>query len=441
MNIIQSSIESEGKWWFPDEPNKVFFGKFGFNEDDGGNLQIFDDRIFIHRNDKYEIILGKLADGQKITLNNCSFLRSNGYLEDFQLTKFNCQFALIGSHYNSINDIRFDSAIVKYSNISRFISDYSLTYDPLAVKSMNSRVKARKFEITGFCSIRMFPEGITGIGRKILVQIHSNRNKTLLDYVELKSIMQDFLNFVIKDEVLVDEFSAIDSHGIQVRVHYKSTRPTKSKENTNILFKSSIKTVLFHSSKMSARLQDILINWFGISKSLEYVYNLYFGVVYNHDQYDVYRFLILTTALEVYHGIRMDGSSDLKIKKREHFEKLRRKLQPTQFFSNHEVEEVGKILEIFGELSFEERLGEIFGLYAILVTRLLKNKDVKKIIRSVTDTRNYYTHYNPNKKDEALKDDDLFWITRDLQVLLQLCFLGELGFQNQEIEDIFNFKS
>ena len=60
--------------------------------------------------------------------------------------------------------------------------------------------------------------------------------------------------------------------------------------------------------------------------------------------------------------------------------------------------------------------------------------DLKKTLASQQKTRHYYTHYDPKREPKTAKEDKLFWLTRDLQVVLQLCLLKELGFGKQRLK-------
>jgi ApeA N-terminal domain 1 len=64
-------IKLRGEWWFPDEPNKIFYGEYSFDEHIGAQLEILDTPFF-NRRDDCDIILGVLEDKRKVTLAKCS---------------------------------------------------------------------------------------------------------------------------------------------------------------------------------------------------------------------------------------------------------------------------------------------------------------------------------------------------------------------------------
>jgi hypothetical protein len=56
----------------------------------------------------------------------------------------------------------------------------------------------------------------------------------------------------------------------------------------------------------------------------------------------------------------------------------------------------------------------------------------------VADTRNYFTHYSPELKEKAaLRGEELRDLRRKLRLILQICFLEQLGFSIDTITGIF----
>lgn len=56
----------------------------------------------------------------------------------------------------------------------------------------------------------------------------------------------------------------------------------------------------------------------------------------------------------------------------------------------------------------------------------------------ITDTRNYYTHYDEKLKTKAAKGAQLWTLYNKLEVIFQLHILQFIGFTSGEIESIFN---
>jgi ApeA N-terminal domain 1 len=390
-------MKLRGEWWFPNEPNKIFYGEYSFDEHIGAQLEILDIPFF-NRRDDCDIILGVLEDKRKVTLAKCSLRISYPLANNFQICRFAAVFALLGKHFNNINEIKFESIIVKYSNIDAFISDYALTYDP--IKKNDDYKPFRKVKLPKLCELAISPE--SGKFKSPLVfRIRAYKDRSIEHYIELKSIFLDFLNFVTSSEVFIEYMHGIinvQGSGSTVVILYRSTRPKPFYPDQKVMFKPSVTSLLFHYSKVSKRFTAILSKWFDISKRLKHVYDLYFGVIYSIDQYDIYRFLMLATATEVYHVVTTGRKKP----------------------------------------KFVEKIKEVYRMYPSHVTTLLYSKDIDKSAEDIEETRHYYTHYDPNREPNAAKEAKLFWLTKDLQVVLQLCFLRELGFGNERLKKIYH---
>ena len=68
---------------------------------------------------------------------------------------------------------------------------------------------------------------------------------------------------------------------------------------------------------------------------------------------------------------------------------------------------------------------------------LLTKKDRIIFAETVANTRNYFTHYSPELKENAvLETGKLFTLIRKLRLILQICLLEELGFSFEKITEM-----
>ncbi len=204
-------MRERGEWRFQSEEN-FYYGYLEFSEENEITLEIIEDHIFYHMpGSKCElVILGKLE----------------------------AQFALIEEHYASI-DLKFDSVLVGYSNMGPFISQNSLVYDTSRNTQTPNRYE-KQLVIPEICKITLFPEyDSLPQNNRILFSVESYRTKTFSDYVELVYIIQDFLNFVISKEVLIENIYVANNEDTRfnVDVKFKSQRPILQKKNKLVLFK------------------------------------------------------------------------------------------------------------------------------------------------------------------------------------------------------------
>lgn len=53
---------------------------------------------------------------------------------------------------------------------------------------------------------------------------------------------------------------------------------------------------------------------------------------------------------------------------------------------------------------------------------------------NIKDSRNYYTHYNRNKKKNVLEGEELFYLSERLKILLVCAILEEIGITKDLLE-------
>lgn len=59
-----------------------------------------------------------------------------------------------------------------------------------------------------------------------------------------------------------------------------------------------------------------------------------------------------------------------------------------------------------------------------------------KLVRNIVDTRNYFTHFNEKLETKAAKNKDLLKLCNKMEVIFKLLLLKEVGFTDEEINNI-----
>ncbi|MBC8100918.1 MAG: hypothetical protein H7Y11_15870, partial [Armatimonadetes bacterium] len=78
-------------------------------------------------------------------------------------------------------------------------------------------------------------------------------------------------------------------------------------------------------------------------------------------------------------------------------------------------------------------LRDILGPYKTTVDRLFGNHEV--FISKLVDTRNYLTHYTKQPNTVVDLQKQLNFV-QSLKLLMQLCFLAEMGFPQEKVEEL-----
>lgn len=142
----------------------------------------------------------------------------------------------------------------------------------------------------------------------------------------------------------------------------------------------------------------LLQRWIERQGRLEPVFNLYFGALYDPDPYLEVKFLAFAQALETYD--------------------IRRRGQPKR-------------------ASLAARTRDVLSRYEE-VSRQIVGDDIEAFVVDFRNTRNYYTHYDPGLEKKAARGGALLLLTTQLQTILEMSLLGELGFPGQAIEEILD---
>jgi hypothetical protein len=201
-----------------------------------------------------------------------------------------------------------------------------------------------------------------------------------------------------------------------------------------------ISPYLLNYQNITKRLSEIMNRWFNLKNKTPAVYDLYFGVMYNSDLYLSNKLLMLAEAIEVYmNNISKQNlypNLTYKILRIDHIIKVIDQCA----LDDTDKEWVKTILKDKKSLSFKENLGKVYDIYHELLPRLSSVIGSKREFSSkITEYRNRLTHADIDYNQ--IDNEDLFWRYKDLQLILQLCVLSELGFSTNEIKDIYLISS
>ena len=186
--------------------------------------------------------------------------------------------------------------------------------------------------------------------------------------------------------------------------------------------------MLFTFKDISEKFSFFLKNWFRKAELLEPVYDLYFGTLYNPGMYLNNEFLNLVQAIESYHRRTM---KNYELAEDQHQKRIAEILSavPDKY-----EEWLGKKLKYSNEPSLRKRLRDILKSCPEALNQVIRNK--KSFINNTIVTRNYWTHFDPELKEQSAKNGELFKLVSRLRILLQSCLLKELGFSSKSVETL-----
>lgn len=159
--------------------------------------------------------------------------------------------------------------------------------------------------------------------------------------------------------------------------------------------------MFFTLPEATPSISEVMKNWFAKQAELKPVFNLFFGILYHPDMYLDVRFLTYAQAVETYDYRRRAANSKLTLDRR-----------------------IRDVLDLCPEVS-----AKITGA---------SDEERDAFVTTFKQSRNYYTHYNPKLEKKAATGAALFVLFKQLQAIIEMSLLWELGFSCEAIDAILN---
>jgi ApeA N-terminal domain 1/Apea-like HEPN len=435
---MKTDLKLEGKWWKASKPEDVLFGYLFFNKISGGKLYLEGSYSELETTEEERftprIILGILSDGSKITLVDCIITHISGGSK----TEISIPVVLEGYHFQKVDQIIFENISIKFSNLNKWFHKTKLW--KLISQNRSKIVEISAGEVKDYCRITIMAnrdkmpnpnEMEEYINDNLYFKIESFREKTIDSYQDLRSWVQDFLNFTIVDEVeeqsMEGEVGKTSNNGLSqvVKIFYRSPPPG--------MVKPTVRNYpIFTYECISSKLNDYLKGWLEIKMEYGPIYDMYFSVMYNPELYLEFRVMAFVTALEIYHDWYLQKSVDSNELSDEAIDQ-----QDNSGGKNQDAK--GNKTTVKGnKRNNKSRLELVFDFYSDITSIYFKSNKKKAFAELAIDTRNYFTHFRKSLKEKAARDKELFYLTQDLQLLVQFSMLTLLGFTIEDMKNMFN---
>ena len=466
-------FEERGEWWLPNNPEKKVFGTIKFNPNTGAVLDLISSFIDIkseRQPARYTLILGRVSTGKIISLYQCSYFHSSlniSISSGFGTCQFYIYKIFIGFHFQEESDIKFKSLIVHYSYLNEW-SQMGLPNIELSQEEFSIKYKRRELiePVVIKHDWQVFMELYAdydwdkldiNINKQVNMVIESDEEKSLQEYEKVMRHIQNFLSLCITKPVyplfirglkMGDAFSSrtglMEYRPIPVNILYQvSSIPIV----TNNLMPYDM---LLTFSKISSKFEYYLGNWFRKIELLEPIYELYFGTIYNSYMYPQQEFLNLMQSVEAYHR-KNPIMKQYEISQQEQSERVEKIINNTpeeyktwlkKKLIPHEKVYLSNQLDLRKRLeAIIDRCSEALGEF-IEPSNLFKSKKKRdSFINKIVKMRNYLTHLDDHDdaslKQQATDDNLLRYWSQKIKIIIEICFLYELGFSPEEIKDIF----
>jgi hypothetical protein len=161
--------------------------------------------------------------------------------------------------------------------------------------------------------------------------------------------------------------------------------------------------------------------WFTQSKELEPVFQLLLRSFIDKYNFNTEKFMDIVRAIETFHRMKHNN----EIVSKEEIKDIKRIISDTSL-SDEQKKLVNEKLNFAYEPTLKERLEEMINLYTISYFSE-RIKDTSNFIKKAKDSRNYYTHFDENSKEKALRGKELFDLSENLKLILFSAVFKSVG--------------
>lgn len=405
----------------------------------------WDEEIFPQ---KIDLIYGtSFINDIPITLLDCTTLRKNSNMSTgIKSILIDCKFCIYGLLFKKNENVKFNSIRVKLTNSLEWsgLGGFSLLRESKDTP-INLKYKFKNkilYKINNNIKLEFIPwlgkQNYSLKSEKIILEQFMTVKLSYIKLEQFKDIMNQFNKVIQLIELSTNQKIEISKiEGFKNTLFYKIPQTNQKILNAYRIYyadeeEMDLKDIelIQKDNKSICDLNDIvgingLDNWFKKFDDLKPIVELYnkkFEYELNLEQ----EFLNVVQALEFYHTrFVVEDLNEFKQKVEKHY-----KTQPELIKNIYD-----KAQNSANYIILKNRLIDLIFNSNIL---FFFNKTINflNLVKSVVDTRHYYTHYNTSKKYKALKDTELSITTIILNSLLEYFILKEIGFEEQFLDKL-----
>lgn len=443
---MDEGFEYQGHWWTPEQPDEKLPGILRFDPEGGATLSLFGSLRAPEGEDEGVPILGHSIENTPITLTSLIWPPSIPGMPSgtsrFGTSTVDAGMVIVGEHFEREEEVEFERLIVEYLHLDAWagVSGFEIAFiddpdtHPITVRhelpepiaaDVGDEYKVNLFFGSGFeASPRPFTRAtITQVVELVII---FPEKKPLQDLMDIAYRLQHLLSLGTRRSAFPVAMCGATGPVGEVRrvmIYYRALgrigavreRPARHK-------------MLFSLRDLPEGFGPAVEKWLARAEVLDPVYRLYLGTLYNPQMFLEQQFLSLVQALEAYHSRTTDV---LDLPDDEHEKRMEAILGAVP--ENHRGWLEGK-LRYSNEPSLRKRIKHIFEEYPQTVDFVVgSSKDKNTFVNKVVDTRNYRTHFDESLESRAARGGELHEINDKLRHLMEMCFMAEIGFEDDEI--------
>jgi len=435
---MTDKIEFKGYWFLPDKLNNKIAGVLTFIPHESIVLELIGgfsnnyEEIFSDIKET-KIIHGVTSDAKIITLVSCFPLISRNFSSTFPITKYNCHYLIIGKHLDSLNDPSFYKASVLFPQLTYWCFPDAINkkiYERVedGINSINISFKHYNNSDENIISESQIDKNTQFVLKKCVdynssnflltphieqytcLEILKQKDSTIADFLSYIYLYEQFLSMATLEVVecskviLFDRDLFHESNGLKrynkIELIYiqsdNEQKHTPTKRHNYLFIYDTIKN----------QYDGIIKKWFSEKEGIDPIRTHLIESIKPIRIFTSIDFLIVIQALEGF----------------------------CWRFRKDELEKIAKDKPQNKQAS----LGDMICLLKSEFSTISKIKNDDIVIQQVVDSRHYYSHFmDRSKKKDSLDGVELYKLTHKLRKLLICCLLHFIGFDYNQIDDIF----
>jgi ApeA N-terminal domain 1 len=457
----------KGLWWLPGDESDKLSGTLTVTKGEA-SLELlghFGHEI-LHETETERIASGSLAEqprilgltsnGKRVTLEGHVSAPYEEHFPGIPIATYTRSVTLIGKHFAEGEGIGFDEIAISASDLNSWTQVFALQGKYGEREGQQPFTKGSvEFEVPDDIEIPLdrgekasikfgvqsegllFPSEHVSFAQYATLHLRFARRESLQHVFERVGQIRNFLSLAIGRPVAILSVTGLQDD--YLREDPKVPMPIELQwgipHNPEPPKKVRLPHEMFFTlPEASPDISTVMKHWFAKQARLRPAFNLFFGIRYHPDIYLDVRFLVLAQAVETYDYRRRDATD---LPAAEHEERVHLILSgaPEQY-----REWLQTRLQRSNELSLRKRIRDVLNECPAVRDKIVgaTSRERDHFISLFVDSRNYYTHYNPELEKRAATGAALFLLTIQLQAIIEMSMLRELGFTGRSIDQIID---
>jgi hypothetical protein len=442
---MTTKFEHKGKWRLPNNPEWIN-GTLTFDPENGSELELFGSFNNFLDNSTKEIIIGKTTNGNITLVDNWYKGCKNVHEGKITIGKYNPQLVFIGQLFEHKDEIKFNRIIFKVFNLFQWLSLSGQNVN-IIDESKHFEIKYKEipqidFKLKENCNAKIsfdspisskIENNIVNLYEEVYVTFDYKKSEK---YLEILNDVNNFISFITIAtfeqsyplSLAFQDDRFIKKTGYTDRLEFIKLHYSNRNYNSNLKLRYQGEHIVMFKD-IESKFSKIIENWMNLFSDFESVIILILRYFKNKFLFTEEKFIDVIKAIENFHRIEYNNER-IPIKE---LDILIENILSQVNLNGDDLKWLESKL-IGNEPNLKHRIKELINNNKNKFTND-NSKNLKRLYYHATNSRNYYTHYDNEKKASALDGKELYDVTTKLFGLLISCFLNKIEIEPKDYEE------